>query len=71
MNKLEYELNQVAEKAAKEAAEKAKRDDIAKFIAYAKSHGSDAQATIQDTLNMFSDSLDRDEIIKMVEEAYQ
>ena len=67
MNKLEYEMNEVAKKAAKEAANKA----IQKFIKYQKQHDNSMKSTIHDATDMYGDMLNHDEIIKLVHEVYQ
>lgn len=67
MDKLEYEMNEVARKATK----KAKTVDAKKFIRYAKNHGTDLKTTIQETMDMYDDVFDRNEVTKLVDEVYQ
>ena len=47
MNKLEYEMNEVAKRAAEKAIKEAKIVDAKKFIGYAKNHGTNLENTIQ------------------------
>ena len=48
MNKLEYEMNEVAKRAAEKAIKEAKIVDAKKFIGYAKNHGTNLENTIQE-----------------------
>lgn len=66
MNKLEYELNQVALKTREE-------DSIqyaTRFIKLNKQKGIDKMTTLQDATTMFSSALSHDEIAKLIEENY-
>lgn len=47
MNKLEYEMNEVAKRAAEKATKEAKIVDAKKFIGYAKNHGTNLENAIQ------------------------
>ena len=47
MNKLEYEMNEVAKRAAEKAIKEAKIVDAKKFIGYAKNHGTNLENAIQ------------------------
>lgn len=66
MNKLEYELNQVAIKATQKTTE----ENARKFVIYAKSHGSNKEDIIQDATDMFGDVLSLDEIKELVQANY-
>lgn len=71
MNKLEYEMNEVAKRAAEKAIKEAKIVDAKKFIGYAKNHGTNLENTIQETMDMYDEVLNRNEITKLVNEIYQ
>ena len=71
MNKLEYEMNEVAKRAAEKAIKEAKIVDAKKFIGYAKNHGTNLENTIQETRDMYDEVLNRNEITKLVNEIYQ
>lgn len=66
MNKLEYELNQVARKATQKTTE----ENARKFGIYAKKHGSNKENIIQDATDMFGDVLSLDEIKELVQANY-
>lgn len=53
MNKPEYEMNEVAKRAAEKAIKEAKIVDAKKFIGYAKNHGTNLENTIQETMDMY------------------
>ncbi len=42
-----------------------------KFIGYAKNHGTNLENTIQETMDMYDEVLNRNEITKLVNEIYQ
>ena len=67
MDKLGYEMNEVAKKAAKEGTKKA----VQKFIQYQKQHDNSMKFAIHDVTDMYGDMLSHDEIIKLVHEVYQ
>ena len=67
MDKLEYKMNEVAKKAAKEGTKKA----VQKFIQYQKQHDNSMKSAIHDVTDMYGDMLSHDEIIKLVHEVYQ
>ncbi|KAA8810317.1 hypothetical protein [Lactobacillus crispatus] len=71
MNKLEYEMNEVAKRAAEKATKEAKIVDAKKFIGYAKNHGTNLENAIQETMDMYDEVLNRNEITKLVNEIYQ
>ena len=71
MNKLEYEMNEVAKRAAEKAIKEAKIVDAKKFIGYAKNHGTNLENTIQETMDMYDEVLNRNESTKLVNEIYQ
>ena len=71
MNKLEYEMNEVAKRAAEKAAKEAKIVDAKKFIGYAKNHGTNLENAIQETMDMYDEVLNRNEITKLVNEIHQ
>lgn len=71
MNKLEYEMNEVAKRAAEKVIKEAKIVDAKKFIGYAKNHGTNLENTIQETMDMYDEVLNRNEITKLVNEIYQ
>lgn len=63
IDKLEYEMNEVAKKSTKKA--------VQKFIQYQKQHDNSMKSAIHDATDMYGDMLSRDEIIKLVHEVYQ
>lgn len=67
MNKLEYEMNGVAKKAAK----KAKVEDAKKLILVIKRMGGTKDTTLQELTNSYGDMLSHDKIVKLVHEVYQ
>ena len=71
MNKLEYEMNEVAKRAAEKVTKEAKIVDAKKFIGYAKNHGTNLENAIQETMDMYDEVLNRNEITKLVNEIYQ
>lgn len=66
MDKLEYEMNQVAEKAAKKASKK----DAIKAIQMLKRADYDFDMVLREILQSYGDDLSRAEIKKIVEENY-
>lgn len=67
MDKLEYEMNEVAKKAAK----KAKVEDAKKLILFIKRMGDTKDKALQELTNNYGDMLSHGEIIKLVHEVYQ
>lgn len=67
MDKLEYEMNEVAKKAAK----KAKVEDAKKLILFIKRMGGTKDKALQELTNNYGDMLSHGEIIKLVHEVYQ
>lgn len=67
MDKLEYEMNEVAKKAAK----KAKVEDAKKLILFIKRMGDTKDKALQELTNNYGDILSHGEIIKLVHEVYQ
>jgi hypothetical protein len=67
MDKLEYEMNEVAKKAAK----KAKIEDAKKLVLTVKRMGGTKDTALQELTNNYGDMLSHDEIIKLVHEVYQ
>ena len=67
MNKLEYEMNEVAKKAAK----KVKVEDAKKLILVIKRMGGTKDTALQELTNNYGDMPSHDEIVKLVHEVYQ
>ena len=57
--------------ATEKAIKEAKIVDAKKFIGYAKNHGTNLENTIQETMDMYDEVLNRNEITKLVNEIYQ
>ena len=67
MDKLEYDMNEFAKKAAKEA----KVEDAKKLILVIKQMGGTKDTALQELTNNYGDMLSHDEIVKLVHEVYQ
>ena len=67
MDKLEYEMNEVAKKAAK----KAKVEDAKKLILVIKRMVGTKDTALQELTNNYGDMFSHNEIIKLVHEVYQ
>lgn len=63
MDKLEYEMNEVAKKA--------KVEDAKKLILVIKRMGGTKDTALQELTNNYGDMFSHDEIIKLVHEVYQ
>ena len=63
MDKLEYEMNEVAKESTKKA--------VQRFIQYQKQHDNSMKSATHDATDMYGDMLSHDEIIKLVHEVYQ
>ena len=53
MNKLDYEVNEVAKRAAEKEITEAKIEDEKKIIGYAKNHGTNLENTIKETMDKY------------------
>ncbi|WP_171030345.1 hypothetical protein [Lactobacillus helveticus] len=70
MDKLAYEMNQVAIKAAEKATEEAKKEDAITLIQALKQVDLSSEVIFEKVLHSYEDDLSSDEIKKLVEENY-
>ncbi|MGO1494619.1 MAG: hypothetical protein ACTHV0_00935 [Lactobacillus helveticus] len=70
MDKLAYEMNQVAIKAAEKATEEAKKEDAITLIQALKQVDLSSEVIFEKVLHSYGDDLSSDEIKKLVEENY-
>ena len=70
MDKLAYEMNQVAIKAAEKATEEAKKEDAITLIQALKQVDLSSEVIFEKVLHSCGDDLSSDEIKKLVEENY-
>lgn len=70
MDKLAYEMNQVAMKAAEKATKEAKKEDAIRTIQAFKQVNFSSEVVFEKILQIYGEDLSSDEIKKLVEENY-